>query len=175
MSYYKSLRKVPLIGKLRETPFVSKEASYDHNPSLIIESNGVKIFLGTFEHSKNTNFIAENNIQAIMCVMKEEPFHKNSEFVKNIRFHHIPIDDSVATDISEYFEQSINFIKVNIAQKKNIFVHCQMGISRSASIVIAYLIREHKMTYRAAYDYVKERRGQIEPNFGFSCALMKFK
>ena len=171
----KFVRSIPMIGKPRENPIVFKEYPYDHNPSLIIEINGVNIFLGAVEHSMNTKFITENNIQTIICVMKEEPYHKNTEFGKNINFLHIPIYDSSTENITNYFEQSINFINENISQKKNILVHCQMGISRSATILIAYLIRERKMSHSDAFMYIKERRGQVEPNIGFLSALMSFK
>ena len=48
-----------------------------------------------------------------------------------------------------------------------------MGQSRSATIVIAYLISKGK-TLQQAYWYVKERRRMIEPNTGFLFQLYKF-
>ena len=42
-----------------------------------------------------------------------------------------------------------------------------MGISRSSTIVIAYLMFSKKLTYRSAYNLVKEKRHIILPNTGF--------
>ena len=41
------------------------------------------------------------------------------------------------------------------------------GVSRSASIVIAYLIRNHHMTYNEAFKFVKSKRACVKPNSGF--------
>ena len=54
-------------------------------------------------------------------------------------------------------------------------VHCEAGISRSASMVIAYLIRCKKMALIDAYALVKSERKQICPNHGFFSLLLKWE
>lgn len=46
-------------------------------------------------------------------------------------------------------------------------VQCFAGISRSPTIVIAYLIQEFKMSYDDAYDLVLKSRPIARPNSGF--------
>jgi len=46
-------------------------------------------------------------------------------------------------------------------------VHCAAGVSRSASIVIAYLMKINHWTFENAYSFVKSKRKIIDPNFGF--------
>lgn len=46
-------------------------------------------------------------------------------------------------------------------------VHCKMGISRSASVVIAYVMKAYGWDLRQALDFVKTRRSCIKPNSGF--------
>lgn len=46
-----------------------------------------------------------------------------------------------------------------------------MGVSRSATIVIAYLIRKYKCSYEKAYKKVKDRRQIVKPNSGFVMQL----
>jgi protein-tyrosine phosphatase len=46
-------------------------------------------------------------------------------------------------------------------------VHCQMGISRSATVIIAYLMKRFKWSYGMARDYLRECRPSIYPNSGF--------
>ncbi len=48
-----------------------------------------------------------------------------------------------------------------------ILVHCVSGISRSASIVIAYIMDKYKMNYDQAFSYVKTKRTTIRPNTNF--------
>ena len=49
------------------------------------------------------------------------------------------------------------------------------GISRSASIVIAYLIRSQGMSYDAALSFLKRKRACVKPNAGFAKALMEWE
>lgn len=49
------------------------------------------------------------------------------------------------------------------------------GVSRSVSLVIAYLIKHKSMSYEGAYSHVKARRKIIHPNDGFIEQLKKFE
>lgn len=53
-------------------------------------------------------------------------------------------------------------------------VHCIQGISRSVTIVIAYLIFKLGYDYKKAEQYVKQRRGIACPNNGFMVELIQF-
>ena len=56
-----------------------------------------------------------------------------------------------------------------------IYIHCVMGISRSPSIVIGYLMYKKKMKYEEAYDFVKNKRNVISQNPGFQEQLKNFE
>lgn len=58
---------------------------------------------------------------------------------------------------------------------RNVLVHCQQGVSRSASIVIAYLIRYHNMSYESASSLVRHKRACVKPNSGFVHALHEWE
>ena len=61
------------------------------------------------------------------------------------------------------------------AEDGKILVHCQAGVSRSATITIAYILKHSKMTVMEAYRYVKSKRVIIAPNFNFMGQLMEFE
>jgi len=70
----------------------------------------------------------------------------------------------------------------NITNIKNInkyrhvvYVHCAMGISRSASLVIFHLMKRLNWSYEQAYTYVKQRRQSVEPNHGFAKQLQNYE
>lgn len=67
----------------------------------------------------------------------------------------------------------IDAIKSNAGGK--ILVHCRAGISRSATICIAYLIKTKRIRMEEAYDYVKSKRCLISPNFNFMAQLLAFE
>ncbi|KAJ7103835.1 protein-tyrosine phosphatase-like protein [Mycena epipterygia] len=85
--------------------------------------------------------------------------------------HRIDIQDRKSTALRPHLAAACDYIRASLAGGENVLVHCQQGVSRSASIVIAYLIRERAMSYDAAYELVKSRRQCIRPNSGFVVAL----
>ena len=54
-------------------------------------------------------------------------------------------------------------------------VHCHAGVSRSATICLAYLIACHNVSLSDAFRYVKHRRNVISPNFNFMGQLLKLE
>jgi len=61
------------------------------------------------------------------------------------------------------------------ANNENVFVHCQMGKSRSVSFIIAYLMKYEKMKFDEAYIYVKKIRRLAFPNIGFMRQLKEYE
>ena len=56
---------------------------------------------------------------------------------------------------------------MNVQNKKNVLVQCHAGVSRSATIVCAYLIRKKSWIPEQALYYLKQKRSRAKPNAGF--------
>lgn len=56
-----------------------------------------------------------------------------------------------------------------------VLVHCHAGISRSATICMAYLMATRKLRMEEAYEFVKTRRRVVSPNFNFMGQLLNFE
>ncbi|KAF4729656.1 Dual specificity protein phosphatase 14, partial [Perkinsus olseni] len=59
-------------------------------------------------------------------------------------------------------------------EKGKVLVHCFEGVSRSSTVVIAYLMWLRAWTYNRAFDWVKAIRPICNPNTGFTCVLIVF-
>jgi protein-tyrosine phosphatase len=55
-----------------------------------------------------------------------------------------------------------------------VFVHCARGISRSATFVLAYLIKSQRWSVNDAYAFLRKKR-RVMPNLGFMLALGEFE
>jgi protein-tyrosine phosphatase len=88
---------------------------------------------------------------------------------------HIPVEDSETQDISQYFLQAIQTIEKAKQEGKQVLVHCAAGVSRSPTLVIAYLMWSRKMSRKEAYEYVSDKRPIIDPNDGFMDQLAIFE
>lgn len=95
--------------------------------------------------------------------------------VPDIESIKINIDDLPTSRISVYFDRLADRIRLQRDRGGRTLVHCAAGVSRSASICIAYLMKYHRMTLREAYKHVKSCRQIIRPNPGFFRQLIDYE
>ena len=93
--------------------------------------------------------------------------------LKGYNCYKLHLHDTVQQHLIEYLDSICDHIHTLRNAKCRVMVHCFMGISRSASIVIAYLIKYYNMTYDEAYKYVNERR-HVLPNTRFEKELREY-
>ena len=87
----------------------------------------------------------------------------------------IPVEDRPNTDLSVYFDSVSDKIEEARISGKHVLVHCRAGISRSPTIVIAYLMKHKAMNLLDAYNHVKSRRPFALPKPGFWKQLMDYE
>jgi protein-tyrosine phosphatase len=80
-----------------------------------------------------------------------------------------------SSSIGSYFQDCIQFIDQAIAARGAVLVHCLAGISRSATVVIAYMMASQRLTLLKATVHVKARRHWANPNPGFVSQLRRFE
>lgn len=76
--------------------------------------------------------------------------------------------------IDKHFEETNTFIFERLKARKKVLVHCRMGISRSVTILCAYLMRANLWDAHEALAYVQVRRPDAEPNAGFVKRLYRY-
>uniref|UniRef100_A0A667WZM1 Dual specificity protein phosphatase n=1 Tax=Myripristis murdjan TaxID=586833 RepID=A0A667WZM1_9TELE len=90
----------------------------------------------------------------------------------NITYMGIEAHDSCEFDMSVNFQAAADFIHRALSGGGKVLVHCHVGVSRSATLVLAYLMLKQKLTLVEAICAVKDNRGVI-PNRGFLRQLIR--
>ena len=120
--------------------------------------------------TKESDLLDVLNIKVVISALTEEEYEDYMiarEDFPDITWHRLVIDDDEDEKISLHFFTVQEIISKALSENKNVIVHCAAGMSRSPSLVIAYLMIENRWCYEEAYNYVKSRRPIIEPNIGF--------
>eukprot|EP01117_Protostelium_nocturnum_P012239 TRINITY_DN44_c2_g1_i2.p1 TRINITY_DN44_c2_g1~~TRINITY_DN44_c2_g1_i2.p1 ORF type:complete len:611 (-),score=157.36 TRINITY_DN44_c2_g1_i2:144-1976(-) len=137
-------------------------------PSEIIEG---KLFLGSVNCAQSFYVMKRLGITHIVSVIREHsPFYPS-----DFKYHVVEADDTSSFDISKSFDESHSFIEDALENGGVILVHCAAGVSRSATIVISYLMRKRRMSYQEAYNFVRKQRSIVCPNSGFRYQLERFE
>lgn len=129
------------------------------------------IYLGNWQDSEDIEQLKSNNIKSVLTLNHE---HSHSAEILNqyagmgISTKYIKIHDSTLADITPYLTECVEWIK---SQKGNVLVHCTAGVSRSATVVAAYIVKEKKYTPKQALEYVKQSRHIAGPNPSFVAQL----
>ncbi|KAG0211358.1 Dual specificity protein phosphatase 10 [Mortierella sp. GBA30] len=78
-------------------------------------------------------------------------------------------------NLQEEFPVAFKFIEETKGLGGKVLVHCQLGVSRSASLVIAYVMKTQQMGLSDAYEFVKTRSAVISPNMSLMYQLAEFE
>ena len=126
-----------------------------------------RLFLGNIK-SRTSEILKLHNIQHVVRITTE---------MEEARYYYLlPVDinemmyyliDEPPRLIIPIIKKAYYVIKRHIEKGRNVLVHCEAGISRSASIIIAYLMIENQMPAEAALKYVETKHKCVWPNPGF--------
>lgn len=88
----------------------------------------------------------------------------------------IPIEDNPFAELAAHLPSTTAFIREALRDPEaRVLVHCVQGISRSASVVCAFLMALYGWPPGKAVAFVKAKRWVVEPNFGFVAQLHEYE
>nr|BAK52368.1 mitogen-activated protein kinase phosphatase [Dugesia japonica] len=130
------------------------------------------LYLGNELDALNSTFLTNNKITHVLNVTIKASFLDEIKF----KSKRINCTDNNVQDLIQFFPDAFKFIELARQSNGKILVHCQAGISRSATIVIAYLMSHcSNLDLNNAHQWVKRRRTIISPNFNFMGQLVQFE
>ncbi|XP_072345837.1 serine/threonine/tyrosine-interacting protein isoform X2 [Scyliorhinus torazame] len=128
------------------------------------------LYLGPYSAAMKSKLpiLEENGITHIICVRQDiEANFIKANFQEKFRYLVLDIADNPVENIIRYFPVTKEFIDGCLENGGKVLLHGNAGISRSAALVIAYIMETFGVKYRDAFTYVQERRFCINPNAGF--------
>ncbi|XP_057358855.1 dual specificity protein phosphatase 15 isoform X2 [Manis pentadactyla] len=157
-------------------PNALREASWGcaRTPAPGIMGNGMTkvlpgLYLGNFIDAKDPDQLGRNKITHIISI-HESP----QPLLQDITYLRIPVADAPEVPIKKHFKECINFIHCCRLNGGNCLVHCFAGISRSTTIVTAYVMTVTGLGWRDVLEAIKATRPIANPNPGFRQQLEEF-
>ena len=134
------------------------------------------LYLGDQRLAESKEVIHNLGITHIINATKRVPNKFEKDGVKYLRVY---VEDDAEVKIKFHFSRAFQFIDDALfensqAARNKVLVHCAQGVSRSATIVIMYLMKHFDWSYDLAFAFVKRHREIIDPNGGFMNQLQEF-
>ena len=125
------------------------------------------IYLGNIKDAKNIDMLLKIGIKKVLSLIADD---QGLSYPKSIEHKLIKVNDFPRENIIKYFGECLLFID----DDKKTLVHCFAGSSRSATIIIAYLMWKNQLDYVESCHFLRKIRPIVYPNYGFIRQLKMF-
>ena len=120
-----------------------------------------RIFIGGAGDT-DLNDLKNSNIESVLTIMDIDITEKSPD----VSYNWFKLYDMPKADMKAVFPKAIPIISEAVSQG-NILVHCQVGMSRSVTVVISYMVVVLGFTVEESLRIIRERRPWACPNNGF--------
>ena len=121
------------------------------------------LYLGCINGALDRSFLRRAGITGIVNATVNEV----NGYPETYDYLRVSIQDSSSERVSLFFPTVVDFIQRHRTAGHAALVHCQLGVSRSVTLVLAYLMISEHRTLAEVYRHVQHVRPQIDPNPGF--------
>jgi hypothetical protein len=107
----------------------------------------------------------DTNLAILRCTshVLEPTISQQLQAIEHLQcFKHFPLKDTLQENLMDCLAESFEFIETALSQNKQVLIHCDAGVSRSASVVIAYLMRKYGNTMQEAHNHVQQKRPCVD-------------
>ncbi|KAK3042503.1 hypothetical protein RJ639_000227 [Escallonia herrerae] len=159
--------KVRLEHILERIALISDAANME-KPSLISGS----LFIGGAQAARSVYTLQHEGVTHILCLCSNEIGQSDSQYPDQFKYKNFSICDNEDTNISDIFEEAHDYIDDIEHIGGKVLVHCFEGRSRSATLVLAYLMLRKNFTLLEAWNTLKRVHRRAQPNDGFAKILL---
>ncbi len=132
------------------------------------------LFLGNDRHAASLPVLQTLGITHVLCCAQDCELH--FAHLPQFQYAHLALRDAVVESLSAHWKPAWEFLEsVRAFPDGKVLVHCAQGVSRSATMVIGYLMATRKWSLKQAFDLCKSRREVVCPNLGFFFQLAELE
>ncbi|KAJ3754508.1 protein-tyrosine phosphatase-like protein [Lentinula raphanica] len=142
-------------------------AMFTNIPPSIDEIVDGQLYLGNLSAARSSELRKQLGITHILSVCPEFPSTGPNHLT-------IAVDDCEYDDLLIRLPESCQFIQQALDDGGRVLVHCVMGVSRSATVLSAFLMQSRHLTPSQALELIRTRRPCVQPNYGFLKQLDAF-
>lgn len=132
------------------------------------------LYLGGVDAVADTGRVFDQGIRAVVCCLRDLEF-PSRDFSTDLEYHRVDVEDISREPIELFFPEAAAFIHSRVSRERPVLVHCRAGVSRSASVVMAYLMTYQGYSLHDAFFLVRSRRSCVSPNVGFMEKLCDYE
>jgi protein-tyrosine phosphatase len=129
------------------------------------------LYIGNDWAARREEMLSSIKATHIVVVGAELQKHFPAHFV----YLQIEALDMPSFPLIQHFQSACGYIDAVLKEGGCVFVHCFQGISRSSTILSAYLMFKLDLPARKALSFLQQRHPQADPNFGFRYQLGQFE
>lgn len=136
------------------------------------------IYLGPYACAAKTKleYLKANGITHLICirhVMESNIIKPN--FPGEFTYKVLDVSDTFDQNIIQFLPETRSFIDGALQSQGKVLIHGNAGISRSAAIVIGYVMEKFGVAYKEAFQYVQMKRFCVNPNNHFVHQLVEYE
>ncbi|KAM0867906.1 hypothetical protein ACQ4PT_041672 [Festuca glaucescens] len=159
--------KVRLEHLLDRISLISDAASTER-PSQITDF----MYIGGALAARSTYTLQHLGVTHVLCLCANEIGQSESQKPCLFDYRNFSINDDENADITDVFQDASDFIDFVEHLHGKVLVHCFEGKSRSATVVLAYLMLRKNYTLLEAWNMLKKVHRRAQPNDGFARVLL---
>uniref|UniRef100_A0A250XVT0 Dual specificity protein phosphatase 18 n=1 Tax=Castor canadensis TaxID=51338 RepID=A0A250XVT0_CASCN len=128
------------------------------------------LYISSRAAANNRLLLSSNRITSVVSVSEEV-----ADTHEDIQYLQVPVADAPMAQLCDFFDPIADHIhSVEMTQGRTL-LHCSAGVSRSATLCLAYLMKYQGMSLLDAHTWTKSCRPIIHPNSGFWEQLIRYE
>lgn len=134
-----------------------------------------KLYISDLAFAEDAVHLTKYGITHVLSTIQDKvTIPPTSQMTYAIKHKQVSVADFPFAELVSFFPETSTFIANALSSEGKVLVHCHEGISRSCSVVSAYMMQKYGMSPKEALAYVKSKRKVANPNLGFVQQLNEY-